>query len=201
MQATTERGSDLLDVVTIPDNVGLGTVVLEIELNPVMSVRLERTTSRYQRIKWLNTTFRIVPGYSSMAAGQYAAAVVRDPTDEAPEDPVDQIRWINGQRISAIAKWWEPMRLTVPGNGDLLWTSIDNEKRWYSPGKLFVMCMGPPLQAGSIAVYLDWQVHLSEPSVEKVFSTAEEESQVVLPYDMGIVPYPGNTTQLYYLLI
>jgi len=135
----------------------------------------------------------VEPGFSSLAAGQYLLAFVRDPEDLPPQDPKEILRWATAQQHSTLAKWWQPSSITVPSNGDNLYTSLKGEARFWSPGKLVVIAVGAPSQPGNMAVWMDWMVHLTEPSSE-VLASLEPVEPITASQDLYMVPYPEDTS-------
>lgn len=190
-----ESGSDFIDSVEISDNVALGSEIFSVEVTPSMTERLHLSTSRFQRIRWLNMRFKLSPGMSASSAGEYAVAFIRDPSDNpALSDPRARVQWLCGQKHSTIAKWWQPSTINVPITPDLLYTSASDDSRLYSPGRLVVYCAGSPFQKGSMSIWFDWNVQLSEPSIET--EPEEEVKQVVLPYSLQVNKYPYNECYL-----
>lgn len=187
-------GSDIIESINIDPNVAPGTVLASITITPDMTQRLERTCSRFQRVVWLQQTFRVDPGFPSTTGGHFAVAYVRDPEDQAPaaSSPLEIMSWVAAQRISAQGKWWQPITLTVPANGDKLYTSQGSDLRLYSPGKLVIICIGTPAQAGSVSVWFDWHVSLAEPSIER--PRDDDVMPIFLKHDVRLTHYPYDAT-------
>jgi len=199
-QAERVRGSDYITSVTFgTNNIPVpGQIVQSIVVTPNMTVRLDRTTSRFQRVKWYRSMFRINGDYSSLAGGSYAAAFVRDPTDVPLAGGPDQVlRWVMAQQHACIAKWWEPMNIEMPTCPDLLWTSVDKEPRFYSPGQLVIVCVTSPAQPGAVTLWFDWDVGVTEPSIEN--EDEESEPTYSMTRDARLTWYPFNAS--YALLV
>lgn len=199
-QAERVRGSDYITSVTFgTNNIPVpGQIVQSIVVTPNMTVRLDRTTSRFQRVKWYQSMFRINGDYSSLAGGSYAAAFVRDPTDVPLAGGPDQVlRWVMAQQHACIAKWWEPMNIEMPTCPDLLWTSVDKEPRFYSPGQLVIVCVTSPAQPGAVTLWFDWDVGVTEPSIEN--EDEESEPTYSMTRDARLTWYPYNAS--YALLV
>lgn len=189
-QTITEFGGDWVHSIDVPATVTSGHVLLQLRITPEMVERLERTASRYQRIRWNSVRMSVTPGFSSLAGGQYAAVFVRDPSDAPPSDPMKLLRWITANQGHKMAKWWQPMNITMTRPADLLYTSEGADARLYCPGVFYLVCVGSPGQTGNVAVYMDWNVSLTEPSLESEPPTIEPEA--ILAHDCWLTHYTSN---------
>lgn len=174
-RSITISGSDNLTVVSMSNssNHPLGSNVFHGTLTAGSTKRLEQLAKSYQRVKWNKIAFTIEGAFPTTAGGGYVAAFIRDPTDTKPLDPHDAIQWAMAQQHSRDAKWYDSVRLDVRATPDLLFTSHGSDRRFYSPGSIYVISKGGPAQVGALTINLQWTVTLSEPSVENAGGVTE----------------------------
>jgi hypothetical protein len=99
----------------------------------------------------------------STAGGGYVAAFIEDPLDE--DTSFDAIQGTHG---AVMAKWWEHSMINVAKPAkDLLWTSLGENARLYSPGKLVLTAVGSNDATVNVSVLCKWEVELSVPSLEE----------------------------------
>jgi len=98
---------------------------------------------------------------STTGAG-YVAGFLKDPTDN--DTSFDAIQ---GSRGAVIGKWWEHKRIDVQSSNDLLWTSIGESPRLFSPGKFVMTAVGTNTDAVNVSVLCEWEVVLSVPALEE----------------------------------
>lgn len=82
------------------------------------------------------------------------------------------------------------MNITMTRPADLLYTSEGADARLYCPGVFYLVCVGSPGQTGNVAVYMDWNVSLTEPSLESEPPIIEPEA--ILAHDCWLTHYPSN---------
>lgn len=181
--STRVKGCDLLELTeTVAGQVyKLGTSVVNGMVTAEASARLSTLSRAFQRIKWHNLRFTVEGAYSTASGGGYIACFVRDPTDKPPKDPLEVVRWAMAQQHSADSKWYESVGLNVGQSPDLLYTSVSDTPRLYSPGILYIVSKGGPAQVGSLTVSFHWDITLSEPTIDNNLVT----DSLKMPLDCG----------------
>ncbi len=183
--STRVKGCDLLELTeTAAGQVyKLGTPVVRGMVTAEASARLSTLSRAFQRIKWHNLRFTVEGAYSTASGGGYIACFVRDPTDQPPKDPLEVVRWAMAQQHSADSKWYESVGLNVGQSPDLLYTSVSDTPRLYSPGTLYIVSKGGPAQVGSLTVSFHWDITLSEPTIDSNPVT----DSLKMPLDCGFL--------------
>lgn len=140
-----------------------GHNVFDQNVNVGVFPRLARIGSAYQRYRFTRMEFDIQPMCPATAGGGYIAAFLKDPLDS--DTSFDALQGSHG---AVMAKWWEHKTIHVPNPGkDLLWTSLGENARLYSPGKLVLTTVGSNDALVNISVLCRWEVELSVPSLEE----------------------------------
>lgn len=155
-------GLDRIFHGTISSRLSSGTIVCDLLITPGMFKRLAVVARAYQKIRYLRLNFRVEPQMSTATSGGYVVAFVRDPADN-----VRNIDILTSQQGSMTTKWWQSSTVPVPALKRDFYTSDSVEIREYSPGRLVLMVDGPATQIGSVTVFAEWSVELSQPSLEE----------------------------------
>lgn len=184
--STTQRGSDILDILSMDStaNYPLGTTIMSGVVTASSSARLSTLAEAFQRIRWNNIRFTIEGAFPTTCGGGYIACFVRDPTDVPPTDPQRAIRWAMAQQQSVDSKWYDSTGVVVGRTPDLLYTSMGDGLRFSSPGTFYIISKGGPAQVGAITVKFYWDVTLSEPTVD-----VREESRGITIKDDYYIPF------------
>lgn len=128
--------------------------------------RLARLASAFQRIKYVRLSFHVEPQVSTATSGGYVIGFIRDATDLIP-DGESGLSILTSTQGSLTKKWWESAVLNCGGFKDLFYTTNSpTEERWSSPGILVLFADGKATQAGSLTIYVDYEIELFEPSLE-----------------------------------
>ena len=123
--------------------------------------RLSRIASAYQRYRFTKMTFSVQPMCPATTGGGYVAGFLKDPMDT--DSSFDAIQ---GSRGATVGKWWEHKNvITIPAK-DLLWTSVGESPRLYSPGKFVLTGVGSNTDVVNVSVLCSWEAELSVPSLE-----------------------------------
>lgn len=134
--------------------------------------RLSRVSSVFQKIFWEKLEFQIVGQSPTTTSGGFVVGFVADPQDMPPLSSSIRTTWLTAMQGSISTNWWESASLSHSDN-EKLFTSARGESRLYSPGRLMMVCDGPPSQAGTVVIYVKWKVRLSEPSLEEAVESTE----------------------------
>lgn len=186
MSYNREAGRDRFAFVDDVSTLSSQSIAIQQVFTPHMVQRLRVLSSAFQRVKYNKLRFIIEPQTSSATSGGYTAAFVRDPTDLVPSG-VAGLNRISANRPSVAAKWWETSTLTVPQTPDLLYTSSKpGEPRWSSPGIFVLGVEGKANQAGSLTIYVEYDVVFSEPSLES------ESSDELHDFACNVSMYGGS---------
>lgn len=142
------------------------TIPISAVLSAQSVPRLEKISEAFQRIKYVNLKFRVVPCVSTATSGGYVCAFIADVADHVPNTDFGLSK-LTSQGGAQTKKWWETATVPAALSGDLLYTSFSpQDPRLSSPGKFVLGVDGVASQDGSLTVYLDWEVVLSVPSLE-----------------------------------
>lgn len=174
-QALHLRGTDRYGHISDLSTYGEGEVVFDLPLIPTGVPRLRNLASTYQRVRWKKLTIRFEPLVPTMAVGGYVCGFIPDADDSLLEtkNPLDRLMAHPGSKL---AKIWQSSTVTHRCAPDLLYTSPPGkgEARLYSPGRVALVIDSKVGVAKDVAaplsIYLDWEVELSEPSLEGVTS-------------------------------
>ncbi|APG76127.1 capsid protein [Beihai noda-like virus 11] len=138
-----------------------GDVLFDSIINPSSFPRMSRIASAYQRYRFTRLAFTIQPMCPATTGAGYVAGFLKDPTDE--DTSFDAIQ---GSQGAVIGKWWEHKRIEVRPPTDLLWTSLGENPRLFSPGKFVMTAVGTNTDAVNVSVLCEWEAVLSVPSLE-----------------------------------
>jgi len=179
------QGSDNLEVLSTAASTvyPLGATVIAGGLTAHSSARLSSLANAFQRVRWNAMSFTIEGAYPTTSGGGYVTCFVRDPDDLPPTDPVQAVKWAMAQQHSADAKWYDSVRLNVGRTPDLLFTSVGDSARLFSPGTLYVISKNGPAQVGSLTINFHWDVTFSEPTSE---TNQKGLSEWTVPMDLTL---------------
>ena len=138
-----------------------GEVIFDNIINVAAFPRLSRVGSAFQRYRFTKLSFSIQPMCPATTGGGYVAGFIKDPMDtDASFDS------IQGSRGATIGKWWEHKVVHAIPAKDLLWTSLGESPRLYSPGKFVMTAVGSNTDIVNVSVLCSWEAELSVPSLE-----------------------------------
>jgi hypothetical protein len=127
--------------------------------------RLSRIASAYQRYRFTKLDFNVQPMCPSITGGGYVAGFLKDPLDtDASFDA------LQGSYGAVVGKWWEHKTVQVRPPKDLLWTSVGENARLFSPGKFVLTTVGTNTDLVNVSVLCNWEAELSVPSLENTTS-------------------------------
>lgn len=159
-------GSDRLFHIEDISTLQSTSVPISIPVTAQSIPRLEKISEAFQRVRYLQLKFRVVPQISTATSGGYVASFVSDVNDLIPPTEYGLSK-LTSQAGAVTKKWWETAVIAAALSPDLLYTSFSiDEPRLSSPGRFVLGVDGRASQRGSLTVYLDWKVHLSVPSLE-----------------------------------
>lgn len=99
----------------------------------------------------------------SLTGGGYVAGFLKDPLDT--DTSFDALQGSHG---AVVAKWWEHKMVQVRPPKDLLWTSVGENARLFSPGKFALTTVGTNTDLVNVSVLCNWEAELSVPSLESI---------------------------------
>lgn len=138
-----------------------GYVVVDEIISTSIFPRLSRIASAYQRFRFTKLDFNVQPMCPSLAGGGYVAGFLKDPLDK--DASFDALQ---GSYGAVVAKWWEHKTVRVRPPKDLLWTTVGENARLFSPGKFVLTTVGTNTDLVNVSVLCDWEAELSVPSLE-----------------------------------
>lgn len=166
------------------------SVVLDALVDASSFARLTRVAGAYQKVRYRQLRFRVVPMMSTAVGGGYVVAFVRDPMDQIPSEPLTRLNWLTSQRGSVTTKWWQSSEVVVPLSDRDYYTSTSQEVREYSPGRLVLAVDGKATASGSLTVFVDWAVTLRHASLESTLQSGRPDHVVV---QRNLFTKDGNT--------
>lgn len=134
-----------------------------VALTSGITERFRRMASCFQRVRWHSAILNVVGKFPSIAAGGYLVAPVADSADEGLPLTAE---FIATQRGVQTGKWWENKRVVMPLTNKLLYTSVGEDPRLYTPGFFAFISDGVPSQAGSVTFTLSYDVEFSVPGIQ-----------------------------------
>lgn len=149
-----------------------GVVFLDLLIVPGDFERLKHVAKSFQKIRYNMLRFRIEPQISTTTSGGYVAAFIRDPADVPPKNKI--LNYLTSQQGSVTTKWWQATVIQVPIAKKEYYTSQGVEVRDYSPGKIMIAADGQATQAGSLTVFVEWNVTLTQAGLENDIEVVKE---------------------------
>lgn len=141
-----------------------GTPVADILITTQILASLAQVAKNYQRIRWRSLRFIINGGASSLVSGSALAAFIRDASDSLGHDPRERVRAQPGAKTM---KWWQNTVVAARPANDKLYTSVSASARLYSPGRFVLLSDLAPSAVSPLTVDCEWEVELSERSLEQ----------------------------------
>lgn len=162
-QSGTDRLAHIEDISAF----STGDVVLSEQIEPSRFERLGRLAGIFQRIKYNKLVFEIRSQTPTSTSGGYVVAFVRDPTDRIVGGDKG-LNQLSAQAGSQTLNWWQSTKISVTGDKSVFFTShpLAGDVRDFSPGRIIILCDGKTAGAGSLTITCNWQVELTEASLE-----------------------------------
>jgi len=160
-----QSNTDRLIQKTIPAGMPTGGVVVDQIVSTTITDRLRAQASLYQRIKYLRLTFEIQTQTPTTVSGGYVAAFVKDP-ELVVGSGVNGLKRLTAVQDAKTTKWWQSTIIDVKPNQMDYYCANGNDIRWFSPGRLVILCDGSPNQPVEVTVILKWHVELKEPALQ-----------------------------------
>lgn len=152
------------------------------------SPRLSTLGRAFQRARWHNLKITCETSFGTIAGGGVVLCFVQDPTDTPPEVAVDRIAWASAQKYNYHLQWSDTRTLNIKPAADLLYTSNGSSTpRLFSPGTVHLISKGGPGQIGAITIQFEWDVTLSEPSLEDPSQASGQDVVIGTALDLSVM--------------
>jgi hypothetical protein len=148
-----------------------GNKVMELLVDNSISPRLETVSRAFEKLRWLELSFRIAAKGGSTTSGGYIAAFIPDPLDSSTT-----FATLLGHKGAVSGKWWETqvVRAQLPAV-DLYNSASGGDLRLHSPGRLVVFSDGAPSgDVTPLTVDVCWRCQLKMPGFETLAEVAGE---------------------------
>jgi len=159
------NGQDYVIAAELPTGVKAGDVIVQSTITSSTGVRLDKEAKLFQRWTPKRMTFEFCATGATTTPGMVAAAIVRDPIDRPPLDPVERLSWICGQQGAVQFKDWGAANVSFSSN-EKYYTTMTGEIRLWSPGTLYVIAMSDAgAQPVSMIVNVKYDIDFHDPTV------------------------------------
>jgi len=153
-----------------------GSKVMELLIDNSISPRLETVSRAFEKLRWVELSFRVAAKGGSTTSGGYIAAFIPDPLDSSTT-----FATLLGHKGAVSGKWWETqvVKAQLPSL-DLYTSASGGDLRLHSPGRLVIYSDGAP--SGSITpitVDVSWRCQLKMPGFETAAEVAGEFTTIV----------------------
>ncbi|UOI84722.1 capsid protein [Ceratitis capitata nodavirus 1] len=160
-----QSNTDRLIQKTIPAGMPTGGVVVDQIVSTTITDRLRAQASLYQRIRYIRLTFEIQTQTPTTVSGGYVAAFVKDP-ELVIGSGISGLKRLTAVQDAKTTKWWQSTVIDIKPNQMDYYCANGNDIRWFSPGRLVILCDGSPNQPVEVTVVLKWHVELKEPALQ-----------------------------------
>jgi len=165
-ESTRLRGTDRF--LHIPDvsTFAAQTIIVDQLFTSKSIPRLALVSDVYQKYRVKKLHFRVAPQISTAVSGGYVVGFVNDAAYVLPSGP-NGLNALTAQRGTCTMKWWEDSTVVAPVSGNELYTKVEeSQERFSSPGRFILASDGKATSAGSLTVFIEWEVELLKPTLE-----------------------------------